>query len=261
MSENPICPDCGAPNPPNARACEHCNFPLTHADAAPSAANAAPEPPPSAPKPATPAEEPPIVVRRPLRRRPPRPAASQQAMSLWLFVGGFVVLLLIGVAIQSRHQVESPTVPGASEEQMKRAAMIRAEIAKDSANVDARIAMGDLLYDTANWGEAIIHYRAGIARDSSRATAIVDLGVCYYNLGHTTEAENLFQLALKRDPHQPVAWFNLGIVAERREQPAKAVEYYRQALANDPPDGMRPALEQAIARVGGGAPAPAPSGR
>ena len=95
--------------------------------------------------------------------------------------------------------------------------------------MDARIGLANILYNTSNWSEAIVHYRSAIRQDSSRATALVDLGVCYYNLGDAPDAERLFELALQRDPHQPVALFNLGIVSERRSDYAGAMKYFHRA--------------------------------
>jgi tetratricopeptide (TPR) repeat protein len=111
------------------------------------------------------------------------------------------------------------------------------------------VGLADILFDTGNWSEAIIHYRAAVRRDSSLVTAMVDMGVCYYNLSDADEAERLFRLALARDPHQPFALFNLGIVYERRKEPAEALKYFHQSLESAPPENMKQALLEAMKRV------------
>ena len=95
--------------------------------------------------------------------------------------------------------------------------------------------LADILYNTKNWPEAIVHYRSAVHHDSTRTTAIVDLGVCYFNLSDRQEAERLFNLALARDPHQTIALYNLGIVNESRSRPQEALKYFHRALQSEPP--------------------------
>jgi len=237
MTDSIRCPDCGASNPPDAASCAHCNFPLAPAAAEPPPAKG-PRPEPSIPR------SPP----RP-RRRPPRASGAGQALSLWLFVGGFAALLLVFMGIKAGVDRSSEPVEGSNEAQQKRADELQATLAKDSTDVDTRQALADLYYDTGNWSEASTHYRSVLRRDSTRVTAIVDLGVCYYNLGVTDRAETLFQLALRRDPHQPVALFNLGIVSERRDDYDAALRYYHAAIQSAPPEEMGKALIEAMQRV------------
>lgn len=157
---------------------------------------------------------------------------------------------VILIAVRANVERARQPIEGSSEEQQKRAAQIEDVLEKDSTNVEAHIGLANILYDTGNWSDAIVHYRAALARDSSRATVLVDLGVCYYNLSATDQAERLFRLALARDPHQPVALFNLGIVSERAGNKAEAMRYFHQALANDPPEPMKKALMEAMTRLG-----------
>ena len=115
--------------------------------------------------------------------------------------------------------------------------------------MDARVGLGDVLFDTANWPEAIVQYRSAIHQDSTRVAALVDLGVCYYNLGNAAEAERLFQLALARDPHQPRALFNLGIVSEGRSDYEAALQYFHRALQSSPPEDMQQPITEGMQRV------------
>ena len=114
--------------------------------------------------------------------------------------------------------------------------------------MDANIELANLLYDTGNWTEAIGHYQTANARDSSRTRSIVDLGVCYFNLGDASQAKRTFLLALDRDPTQPVALFNLGIVSQQAGDHKAALGYFHRALMSNPPEGMKPALMEAMQR-------------
>jgi len=245
MTDTIHCPDCGHVNPAGSTSCEACNYPFT----AP-----APSRPAGAEGGATPAMPPP-------RRRPPRARPMpKQSMGLWV---GFAVILAgvliyIGVtSVRNRNQ-PAPPVEGSSVSQQEAADRFRHALEHDSTDVEARLGLADVLFDTGNWDEAIVNYDKVLAVDSSRVGAIVDLGVCYYNTGRTAQAENLFELALKREPHHPVALFNLGIVNEQRKNYDASLRYFHQLLESGPPESMREPVLQAMQRVlqASGRPAP-----
>jgi tetratricopeptide (TPR) repeat protein len=251
MSEPIACPDCGHRNPAGSTICEQCHFPL--GESPPAAPKPAPE---SAPEsrarpggagkaPGGPAA---IPMVRPIRPRRPRPQANV-AVSLWLGVGTFLALLLVLIAIQGYHQNNAQPVEGSNSEQQKSADEARAALEKDSTDIRARVALADILFDTGNWSEAIVHYRSAVRHDSTLVSAIVDQGVCYYNLSQSEVAERLFRLALAREPHQPFALYNLGIVYEQRGSADKALEFFHQALESSPPETMKPALLEAMQRA------------
>jgi hypothetical protein len=250
MNDLRRCPDCGHPNPPGATACEACNFPLTDAVGAGAAPPAPAEGGPGEPdhRASPGGAPPPMMLRamRPIRPRRPRPPGNQMATTLWLLFGTMCAIIVIFTAIRGYHENNTAVVEGSSENQQQRADSLRTVLARDSTNVDAHIALADVLYDTGNWSDAIVHYRAALARDSSRATTFVDLGVCYYNLSDSQQAEKLFKLALQRDPHQPVALFNLGIVAQRRGDHQAALQYFHRSMETSPPDEMRQPLMEAM---------------
>jgi tetratricopeptide (TPR) repeat protein len=239
-----------------ATSCAQCNFPLLpHSTPVPE-----PAAEPHAPEPAAPAGTPgveagrgfdPSIRRmRPIRPRPPRGPQAQLQMQLWLVLGSVAVLLVLFTAYQGFRKNNTPApVEGAKEDQQHMADMARAELAKDSTNVNARILLANVLYDTGNWSEAIIHYKAARARDPKRIETLVDLGVCYYNLSHPDEAMGLFKEALALEPDHPIALFNMGIVAEGQGRMEDALKYYHHALQSHPPEGMGEPLQQAIQRV------------
>ena len=248
MSETVRCPDCGFEQPAGAESCARCGFPL-HERPTPEGAVSPPEP--RAPE-AGGTGAGPVIDRglmRPYRPRRPRPQGNTIALQLWLVFGTFCALVVIGIAFQANVERARQPIEGSSEAQLAEAEALRTRLEKDSTDVDARVRLGDIFYDTGNWADAIVQYRAAVRLDSSLANALVDLGVSYYNSGAAAEAERHFQLALKRDPHHPVALFNLGIVSEGRNQPKAALEYYHRALESNPPDKMRDPLLQAMARV------------
>jgi cytochrome c-type biogenesis protein CcmH/NrfG len=248
MTHDSRCPSCGHDNTADAAECTQCHFPLRE-----TAAPARPEPasPPSGPA----TEEPPVEISmariRPIRPR--RPSSPQQVMQLqlWLILGALAVAAVLWTAWQGFQKNNSAQQPiaGAQEAQQQQADAARVVLARDSSNVNAQIALANILYDTANWPEAIIHYKSALRLDSTRVTTMVDLGVCYYNLSQTDDAEVLFKKAIKLDPNQPVALFNLGIVSENRGEMQKALDYYHGAMRAGAPEHMAESLNDALKRV------------
>jgi len=243
MPETMRCPDCGHENPPGSESCAACNFPL--------AGLPPPSGVPAAGAALGDAQGEPATARGPLRPfRPSRPPpASNQALTLWLVFGTLCALIVLFIGLKANVERASVPVPGSSETDQRRADELRAALEKDSTDVEARIGLADILYNTANWPEAIVHYRSALRRDSTRTSALVDLGVCYYNLGDSNQAEQLFQLALQRDPHHPIALFNLGIVYEQREKYDLALQYFHRALESSPPEDLSQPIAQAMERV------------
>ncbi len=243
MTERPKCPGCGRDNDPGAEECAHCGFPLTGRPAT----GKAPAEPASAAGPAPTADaEPPVVVQRPLPRRPrPRPQRADNAsLQLWLVFGTIAALVVIWVAVKSNFDRPKPPVEGATEMQQRSADSLLAVVQRDTTNVDARNELADVLYDTGNWSDAIVQYRAVVRMDSSRVPAIVDMGVCYFNLSDSPNAEQLFLLALSKEPHQPVAQFNLGILYESRKDWRNALKYFHGAMQSSPPPSMQQTLQE-----------------
>jgi tetratricopeptide (TPR) repeat protein len=200
---------------------------------------------------------------RPLRPRRPRPEAMQPIqMQLWLFAGAAVVMGIVYFAAQGFWHSNAVPVVGAQPQQQQRADLARTALERDSTNLAARIELANVLYDTGNWSEAIIHYRSAERLDPKRATTSVDLGVCYYNLGQFAAAESLFQHALSLDAHQVFALFNLGIVAESQKRWDAALDYFHRAMRAGPPDAMKAPLEehlQAVMAKTGKVPPPLPN--
>ena len=239
MPETIRCPDCGAENAPDAASCAQCNFPLS--DQAPVALV-----PPHSPADFRVPEFKFDPGPRPVRRRE-RPATVEPIqMQIWLFAGIAVILGIVYFAAQGFWKSNVKPVEGANAQQEQRADAARAVLAKDSTNLMARIELANVLYDTGNWSDAIVHYKSALRLDPNRATTVVDMGVCYYNLGRFAAAESLFQHALVIDPHQAVALFNLGIIAEAQGRWDEALAQFHRAMQADPPEGMKPALQQRI---------------
>ena len=244
MPEIIRCPDCGHENPAGSTSCGRCNFPLE--ERAPAGADRETEPA--------------IVIPRPVRRQRerPGPAVNPMSLSLWLFFGVVMAAALIWTAFTSFQKNNAPPVEGASAAQQREADSLRTVLRRDSTDVGANVEYGNLLYDTANWAQAVVHYGRALERDSSLTGVMVDLGVCYYNMGRPDRAGELFQLALRREPDKPQALYGMGMVREAGGDVDGALRYYHRAMDAAPTqemkDGVARQMQQLIQKSGRKAP-------
>src|SRR5262249_49621976 len=82
--------------------------------------------------------------------------------------------------------------------------------AKDKANVQARVELGNLYMDHAQYEEAARWYREALALKPDDNDVRVDLGACLVNLGRAPDAIAEFDRALQKDPGHKKALFNKG---------------------------------------------------
>lgn len=78
-------------------------------------------------------------------------------------------------------------------------------------NVD----LGNFLFDSERYEEAILYYDKAIKANSQAADVIVDAGVCYFNLNQIEKAKSYFEKALGTDDSHVNALYNMGIVSAR----------------------------------------------
>jgi tetratricopeptide (TPR) repeat protein len=242
MPDTIRCPGCGQESPAASPRCAGCGHPLSAA-----------APPAGA--------EPVIFLRRPVRRPRPRPVLMNPLV-LWGSVIAVVGVALLYSVYSGVYRRGAAPIEGADAAQQRAADSLRVVLERDSTDVAATIAYGDILYDTANWAPAAGYYARALARDSGRVRVLVDLGVCWYNQGQGDRAERLFQLALRREPGNAVALYNLGILRERAGDDAGALRYFDQSLAAGAPGTVArevaqhvQLIQQRAGRPGGSRPA------
>ncbi len=89
------------------------------------------------------------------------------------------------------------------------------QLEQDPNNVQLNIQMGNLLFDSQKFEEAIPYYNNALKVEPNNPDVIVDLGVCYFNLEDYNKAKDLFEQALDKNPNHVNALYNLGVVAVR----------------------------------------------
>lgn len=105
-------------------------------------------------------------------------------------------------------QTTPPPDPAAIEE-------TKNQLKEDPNNLQLNVQMGNLLFDSQKFEEAIPYYQKALELEPHNPDVAVDLGVCYFNLEDYTKAKELFQEALAMHPNHINALYNLGVVAVR----------------------------------------------
>jgi len=85
----------------------------------------------------------------------------------------------------------------------------------DPDNPTLNAQMGNLMFDSQKFSEAIGYYEKSLEFEPENTDVIVDLGVCYFNLENYQKANELFKQALKIDPNHVNALYNAGVVSIR----------------------------------------------
>jgi tetratricopeptide (TPR) repeat protein len=181
-------------------------------------------------------------------RQEPRSAASAPSW-LWVAVGTLALAIVVSAAIGIATQEPPLAVPGASGEQAQRADSLAKLLRQDSTNVRAIVQLGNLFYDTKNYGEAVPYYRRALARDPSLIDTRVDLAVSLHQAGHTGEALAELDRVLAEKPDHAVAHFDLGVIQEFMGRLDMAQASYERAGALEIGPELREAVVERLAAV------------
>lgn len=92
------------------------------------------------------------------------------------------------------------------------------QLKQDPNNPELNVQMGNVLFDSERYEEAIPYYSKALELEPGNPDVIVDLGVCYFNKDDFPRAKELFQEALAKDPNHVNALYNLGVVSVRLKE-------------------------------------------
>lgn len=129
--------------------------------------------------------------------------------------------------------------------------------ARDKANAQVRVELGNLLMDHSRFDEAARWYREALALKPDVPDVLVDLGACLVNGGKPAEGLVEFDKALKKDPGHKKAAFNKGIALMETGRRQEAVAVWEDLVKRFPDDPQLAGLRQQIDQVR--APAKGPS--
>jgi len=212
-----FCPSCGKPVPPNSKFCPECGASLKTGEA---------------------------KTKKQLRRMQipdTSPALRRAYLSISVLA---VVAIVVAIAYnfilinKEKEKIKQGKVwnhPGVTSQQQPAAAApaeaeppiqllqqrekeLRAQIKNNPNSLDLNIQLGNVLFDSKKYGDAIPYYEKAVGLDPKNPDVIVDLGVSYFYLNQLDKAKNLFREALKLNPNHINALFNMGVVAVQTKE-------------------------------------------
>lgn len=111
------------------------------------------------------------------------------------------------------------------------------QLKQDPENPSLNVSMGNMLFDSGRYAEAIPYYQNALKKEPNNPDVIVDLGVCYFNMEEFQKAKEQFDLAVTIDPQHVNALYNLGVVAVQTGEIDRLIEYWgrlREIAPNSP---------------------------
>ena len=124
--------------------------------------------------------------------------------------------------------------------------------ARDKQNAQARIELGNLHMDHAEYEEAARWYREALVLKPADNDVRVDLGASLLNMGRAPEALAEFDQALKNDPGHKKALFNKGLAFMQSGRPKDAVTVWDDLLKRYPGDPQLQGLKDQVERIRAG---------
>ena len=123
---------------------------------------------------------------------------------------------------------------------------------RDKQNAQARIELGNLFMDHAQYEDAAKWYREALALKPADNDVRVDLGASLLNLGRGPDALAEFDQALKNDPAHKKALFNKGLALMQSGRPKDAVAIWDDLLKRYPGDPQLQGLKDQVERIRAG---------
>lgn len=166
--------------------------------------------------------------------------------------GGFVLGLIVGVAVFNAYHGGGVTRPAAREPAQAGAqsgaadsadAALATEVFRlnqvlrtDPANLAALTRLAHLHHDRQLWEQAVGYYEKAIALAPDDPDLLTDLGICYRALGRFQDALELFARAREADGNHWQSLYNSAVVlAFDLEQYDRALQVLQPLLAMDSP--------------------------
>lgn len=144
-------------------------------------------------------------------------------------------------------------------DQARRIAELEQVVAREPANLNAWITLGNDYFDSRQPQKAIQAYGRALELKPDNPDVLTDQGIMYRALGWYDRALANFEKAQKLDPKHLQSLFNLGLVhAVDLKQPAKAAQFWTRYLTLDATSPTAQRVREALEEMGRTAPKPAP---
>ena len=149
------------------------------------------------------------------------------------------------------------STPSVNEPMDRLVAQVEGHLEKNPTDGRGWTVLAPVLVKLERYDDAVRAYRNSITYAGETAERRADLGEAMTGVANgvvTADAKTEFERAAALDADNPKAAYFLGLAAEQDGRGADAATIWRAMLAKGTPDApWRPAVQQALARVGGAA--------
>ena len=162
-------------------------------------------------------------------------AKPVQAFAL-IFAAVTIAILIVFLILDSnKKDLEQKRDISTNTQDNPREIQVQLEkLAQDPESITLNIEMGNLLFDSGRFDEAIPFYQKALTMDSKNISVQIDLAVCFFNLRKTDQAILEMNKALKIDPNHPKGLFNMGIIYYNTGDFDKVREYWKRLISINP---------------------------
>lgn len=122
-------------------------------------------------------------------------------------------------------------------------------LARDPANLEANIGMGNLLFDSGQWERAVQHYTRALEKSPKNGDVRVDMAIAQHNLGRNDIALTELKRVTKELPEHRNAWLNLGVVSATVGDNATAIKAWERYLVLEPNGSHSAAIREELSRL------------
>jgi cytochrome c-type biogenesis protein CcmH/NrfG len=187
-------------------------------------------------------------------------AQQQTSSTTWALIAGSCLVLGLAVGyVIFGHRPPAPIVTPAAQApaaaSTPQAGMVDEQqvqalkniLAKDPANVQANVQLGNMYYDAGRYSESVAPYQKAFDGDPKNVNVSTDLGTALWYSGRPDEAIAQFNRSLAINPTHPQTLFNMGIVKrDGKQDPAGAAQAWEKLLATNPSYADRDKVQQLL---------------
>lgn len=166
---------------------------------------------------------------------------------LWFLIAAAALAIAVVAAIGITSRRPPLVIANATGPQREYADSLVRVLGRDSLDLSANVALGNLLYDTGNFGMAVAYYRRALAVHPDLPDVRVDLAVSLHQSGDSPAAIAELEQVIAAHPGHLIAPINLGIIYESIGRLADAEAVYRGMAGLSLPPELQVALERRLA--------------
>lgn len=187
------------------------------------------------------------------------------AKIVFAFILGLILGLGAGYIATDLHyrsmEIASPVTPGQAQKPQGmgtdamadvhgRIKILEGLLGKDPNNLNARIQLGNMYYDSGQFSKAIPHYQKAVELKPDQPDVVSDLGTCFRETGEAAQAMLLYEKAYAIDKSHWRSLFNALVVSlHDLKDKKKSLMYLDQLKPLNPPDVDLKSLEAEIQKL------------